>query len=298
MAIRIASAPVNWGVLLKDTPGVPPWQQVLDEIAASGYAGTELGPYGFLPPDADRLREELGARGLSLVAAFVPLNLRDPAARPEERDEAHEVAGFLGAAGAEWVVLSDALFVEPHRGERAGRIRAGDGLPAEDWPAFVANLEEFARRVRDEHGLGTAFHPHVGGWIEAPWEVDRLMESTDPELVSLCLETGHATYGGDDPLAQYRRWRERVGYVHFKDCDHAVLAEVRDAGLDYFAAVRLGLFPELGQGDVDFAGIAAELRADGFSGWVTVEQDVLPGMDVDPAAAARRNGEYLRSVLG
>ncbi len=298
MAIRIASAPVNWGVLLKDTPDVPPWPQVLDEIAGAGYAGTELGPYGFLPPDAGRLREELGARDLALVAAFVPLNLRAPGARPEERDEAYEVAGFLGAAGAEWVVLSDALFVVPHRAERAGRIRPEDGLPEEDWPAFVVNLEAFARRVRDEHGLGTAFHPHVGGWIEAPWEVDRLLDSTDPDLVGLCLETGHATYGGDDALDLYRRWRDRVRYIHFKDCDLGVLAAVRQAGDDYFAAVRAGLFPELGEGDVDFPALGAELQRDGFSGWATVEQDVLPGMGVDPAAAARRNREYLHGVLG
>ncbi len=298
MAIHVASAPVNWGVLLRDTPNVPPWPQVLDEIAGAGYAGTELGPYGFLPPDAGRLREELGARDLSLVAAFVPLNLRNPDARPVERDEAYEVAGFLGAAGAEWVVLSDALFVEPHRAERAGRIRPEDGLPEADWPAFVANLEAFAGRVRDEHGLGTAFHPHVGGWIEAPWEVDRLLESTDPDLVALCLETGHSTYGGDDALDLYGRWRDRVGYIHFKDCDLAVLAAVRRDEDDYFAAVQAGLFPELGEGDVDFPALAAELRRDGYSGWATVEQDVLPGMDVDPAAAARRNREYLRNVLG
>ncbi len=297
MGIRIASGPVNWGVLLRDTPDVPPWPQVLDEMVEAGYTGTELGPYGFLPPDADRLRKELADRGLALVAAFVPLNLRDPDARPTERAEAYEVAGFLGSAEAEWVVLSDALFVVPSRAERAGRIRPEDGLPADEWRAFAANAEEFARRVRDEHGLGTAVHPHVGGFVEAPWEVDRLLESTDPDLVSLCLDTGHAMYGGDDPVDLYRRWRDRVGYVHFKDCDLAVLEAVRAAGDDYFAAVQAGLFPELGRGDVDFPALGAELARDGYDGWATVEQDVLAGMDVDPPAAARRNREYLRSVL-
>lgn len=296
MAIRIASAPVNWGVLLKDTPNVPPWERVLDEIAAAGYAGTELGPYGFLPPDAARLRHELASRGLSLVAAFVPLNLRDPDARPQEHAEAYEVAGYLAAAGADHVVLSDALFVDANRAARAGRVRPEDSLPDAEWPTFLANLETFARRVGDEYGLGIAFHPHAGSWIEAPWEVDRLLDSTDPDLVGLCLETGHSTYGGDDPVDLYRRWRERVSYIHFKDCDHRVLAAVRAAGRDYFAAVRAGLFPELGQGDVDFPKLARELSD--YDGWATVEQDVLPGMDVDPPAAAHRNREYLREVLG
>ena len=60
MQVRIATAPVSWGVLMKDTPNVPPYGQVLDGIQEAGYVGTELGPYGYLPFEVPKLRDELG----------------------------------------------------------------------------------------------------------------------------------------------------------------------------------------------------------------------------------------------
>ena len=39
----------------------------------------------------------------------------------------------------------------------------------------------------------------------------------------------------------------------------------------------------------------AWLRGRGYAGYITVEQDVLPGMGT-PAASARRNREYLRGI--
>lgn len=296
MDIRLATAPVSWGVLLKDTPNVPPYPGVLDEIAAAGYSGTELGAYGYLPLDPDLLRNELEQRRLHLLSSFVPINLVDPRQRPDEYQEAITVAGFLSTMGCEWIVLSDALFVAPRRAERAGRIRPDDGLDAGQWDHFVRHTEEFARRMRDEFGLKTVYHPHVGAYVETPGEVDTLLERTDPALVGLCLDTGHATYGGDDPIALYRRWADRVRYLHLKDCDRAVLARIRSAGGSYFDGVQAGVFPELGQGSVDFPALLAELTARDFDGWAVVEQDVLPEQGGDPLASAQRNRAYLRSI--
>ncbi len=290
--MRIATAPVNWGVLLKDTPGVPPWNEVLDGMAAAGYSGTELGPFGFLPLEPARLSAELSERGLELISAFVPLNLVDPRRRPDEAREAAEVIAFLGAMECEWVVLSDALFVDSVRAERAGRIRPEDGLDGDDWRRFVVNLEEFAGRAADRFGLRTVYHPHVGAWVEAPWEVDRLLEDSDPELVGLCLDTGHAAYGGDDPVELCRRWGDRVRYLHLKDCDRAVLERVRANEWDYFRAVEEGVFPLLGEGSVDFAALRDALDATTYAGWAVVEQDVLPGSGIDVVAAARHNREF------
>ncbi len=296
MHIYLATAPVSWGVLLKDTPNVPPYPRVLDEIAAAGYTGTELGAYGYLPLDPELLRHELAQRGLHLLSSFVPINLVDPQRRPDEYEEGITSARFLATMGCEWIVLSDALFVDPRRAERAGRIRPEDGLDGEDWQRFVRHADEFARRMRDEFGLKTVYHPHVGAYVESLQEVDRLMEQTDPALLGLCLDTGHATYGGDDAVALYRRWAERVRYLHLKDCDRTVLERIRAAGGSYFDGVQAGVFPELGRGSVDFPALLAELTAHDFEGWAVVEQDILPEQGADALASAQRNRAYLRSI--
>jgi inosose dehydratase len=217
MHVELATGPVSWGVLLKDTPNVPPYAQVLDEMQAAGYMGTELGPYGYLPLQPGLLRRELAQRDLHLLSAFVPINLINPAARREEYEEGLTVACFLAEMGCEWIVLSDALFANERRARRAGCIRPEDGLDDAGWDSFTRNVQEFARRMRDELGLKTVHHPHVGAYVETPQEVDTLLSRTDPELIGLCLDTGHAVYGGDDPVTLYQRWAERVRYLHLKD---------------------------------------------------------------------------------
>src|SRR5437016_818498 len=181
------------------------------------------------------------------------------------------------------------------RREHAGRVLPEHGLRDAQWDTFAAGAVRVARAVLDATGLRTVFHHHCAGWVETPAEIDALMRRTDPGLVGLCLDTGHLTYGGGDPLATLSRYPDRVWHVHFKDCDPAVARQARERGWDYFEAVRRGIFCELGRGSVDFPAVATALAARGYGGWVVVEQDVLPGMGT-PAASARRNREYLRSI--
>ena len=132
--------------------------------------------------------------------------------------------------------------------------------------------------MRDETGLRTVFHHHCATFVETPQEIDVLMQATDPALVGLCLDTGHATYGGGSPLDLLERHRDRIRHVHFKDCEPAVAARARQEEWDYQTALRHGVFCELGKGAVDFAAVLRELERSGYDGWIVVEQDVLPGM--------------------
>ena len=294
MQIKIASAPVSWGVIMKDTPNVPPWEQVLQEISAAGYSGTELGPFGFLPQDKELLTERLDELGLSLLAAYVQINLVDPAAKQDEYDETMATTRLLSQMGCEWVVLSDALFFDDNRARRAGRVRDADGLTEDQWKRFAANADECGKRAWNDYGLRAVFHPHVGAYIETESEIDRLLSETDTRYINLCLDTAHCLYGGGDPIAVCRRWRERLKYLHLKECDLPVLQTVRDQGWDYFRAVELDVFPELGQGSVDFAGLLGLLRELDYEGWAVVEQDILPDRGLSPLESARRNLAYLR----
>ena len=143
MNIKIATAPVSWGVIMKDTPDVPPWEQVLREISEAGYIGTELGPFGFLPQDRAVVQERLDEFALGLLAAYVQINLVNPIAKQDEYDETMATTQFLSQMGCEWVVLSDALFFNANRANRAGRVRAEDGLSEAEWKDFTTNAEAY-----------------------------------------------------------------------------------------------------------------------------------------------------------
>ena len=296
MNIKIASAPVSWGVIMKDTPDVPPWEQVLREISEAGYIGTELGPFGFLPQDRAALRERLDELALDLLAAYVQINLVNPMAKQDEYDETKATTQFLSQMGCEWVVLSDALFFNTNRANRAGRVRAEDGLSEAEWKCFTNIVETYGKLAFNEYGLRAVFHPHVGAYIETEAEIDRLMNETDPRYLNLCLDTAHCMYGGGDPLAVCRRWGDRVQYLHLKECDYDVLQTVRANSWDYFKAVELDVFPEIGQGSVDFAALLELLRELDYDGWAVVEQDILPNRGIDPLKSARRNLAFLRET--
>lgn len=296
--MRIANAPCSWGALEFDLAiPAPGYVQVLDEIAATGYTGTELGDWGFMPTDPEQLRAELAARNLALLGAFVPVALARPSAHAEGTAVAVRTAELLAAVGngAAVLVLADQNGSVPERTQNAGRIKPEHGLSHEQWTIFASGAEQIARAVRDSTGLRTVFHHHCGGYVETPVEIAALMQRTDPELLGLCLDTGHLFYGGGDPLAALERYADRIWHVHFKDCDPQIAAQARQAGWDYFEAVRRGIFSELGRGSVDFAAVGEALHRIGYEGWIVVEQDVLPGMGT-PGASAQRNRDYLRSI--
>ena len=297
MQVRIATAPVSWGVLMKDTPNVPPYSQVLDEIQEAGYVGTELGPYGYLPFDIPKLRDDLERRGLTLTSAFTIFNFLAGKADETVYREALETAQVLSAMGCQYIVLSDVLFVVDNRAARAGRIRREDSLGDAEWDRAAENVDAFARIVYEEFGMKSAAHPHVGGYLETDFEIDALLERTDPDLVGLCFDMAHISYGGGDPVAVLDKWRDRTWYLHIKECNGEVRDEVIGRGGDYYDGVSSGVFPELGQGTIDWQGINRILHEIDFDGWGTVEQDILPGIGIDALESAKRNRAFLGNEL-
>lgn len=296
--IRVANAPCSWGVLeFESAAPAAPFGQVLDEIRETGYAGTELGDWGFMPTHPAHLHRELAARNLQLVGAFVPVALARPETHASGIKTAVRTARLMRDAGAAdaLIVLSDDNATVPTREQHAGRIRPDDGLGFREWATFADGAERIARAVRVETGLRTVFHPHCGGYVETEAEIDQLMSRTRASLLGLVLDTGHIMYGGGDPLRVLERHASRVWHVHFKDCDPEVAAAARRSGHGYLTAVRGELFCELGTGGVDVAAIVDALRKRNYDGWIVVEQDVFPGYGT-PADSARRSRAYLRSL--
>lgn len=293
MSLRIASAPVSWGIF--EFEGVAPrypWSQVLDEIRDSGYTGTELGPYGFLPTDADKLRAELSERGLRLLSAFVPVDLVRRETHEAGLQTALKVGTLLADLGAEHLVLADNNGSVSELTGSAGR-RTGSFLSEEQWDIFAEGVNLIEARLRDELGLEVVFHHHCAGAVETPEETRALLERT---RVGLCLDTGHWHYAGGDAVQCLRQWGARVSYLHLKDCNYEIAAACREQELDYFAAVKAGVFCPLGQGEVDFPALFQELKERNYDGWAVVEQDVLVDDLSAPLRFATDNREYLERL--
>lgn len=296
--IQVANAPCSWGVLEFDLEGeAADYIQVLDEMRETGYDGTELGDWGFMPTDPIALKDELARRQLTMLGAFVPVALVNPNDHQRGLETAVRTARLLRDVAGEspFIVLADDNATDPVRTLNAGRVTPEMGLSAEQWAIYTSGAEQVARAVRDETGLRTVFHHHCAGFVETPDEVATFLDRTDPDLIGLCFDTGHYRFGGGDPVAGLRQHAGRIWHVHFKDCHPDVAARSRAEGWDYLKSLHHGVFCELGQGDVDFPAVLTALREMNYSGWIVVEQDVLPGMG-RPKESARRNRLYLSQI--
>ncbi|GAC1509530.1 MAG: myo-inosose-2 dehydratase [Ktedonobacteraceae bacterium] len=307
--MRVANAPCSWGAL--EFEGLEGesigYSQMLSELAETGYVGTELGDWGYMPTDAQVLKAELGQRRLAMLGAFVPVALKDPHAHAAGEAAALRIAQLLatvadsGSGGRQaLVILADANGTDPVRTRDAGRVQPEMELSAAEWDVFARGTERIARVVREATGLRTAFHHHCAGYIETPAEIARFLAMTDPELVGLVFDTGHYLYGtgqtdGQLVMEGLERFASRIRHVHFKDCQPQVAQRARTEGWDYFAAVQHGVFCELGKGNVPFESVVSWLHKHDYQGWIVVEQDVLPGMG-SPKASAQRNRDYLKAI--
>lgn len=302
--LKVGNAPCSWGVLEFDSTQSKQvgFAQMLDELRDSGYTGTELSDWGYMPTEPAVLRSELEGRGLVMLGAFVPVELRSESAHEAGLETAVRTARLLAqvaASPAPYLVLADNNGTDHWRTELAGRATPEAGLSEAEWTVFAHGAERIARAVLDETGIRTVFHHHCAGFVETPEEISHLLERTDPKLLGLVFDTGHYIYGSGstetDVLSGLNRFAERIWYIHFKDCDPAVAARARHEQWNYFTALRHGVFCELGKGQVDFRSALTWLREHNYDGYVLIEQDVLPGMG-SPLDSARRNREYLRGL--
>lgn len=296
--IKVANAPCSWGALEFELEGkAPDYVQVLNEIVETGYEGTELGDWGFMPTDPQKLSEEIHGRNLKLLGAFVPVALKKPGAHQAGIDIAVRTARLMSAVEGNlpFIILADENGSIPERTKNAGRVTPEMGLSDSEWQIFAEGAEKVAAAVRKETGLRTAFHHHCAGYVETPTEIEKLMSLTDPNLLGLVFDCGHYRFGGGDPVEGLKKYGRRVWHFHFKDYHPGFGQQGIKEGWDYFQSVSAGVFCELGKGEVNFPALLAELDKIGYEGWGVVEQDVLPGMG-KPKESAQRNRDYLAGI--
>jgi inosose dehydratase len=301
-SLWIANAPCSYGAF-EDTVGVqaglPQPREILDHIAVSGYDGTDLGPLGWLG-EGDGLAEALASRGLALAGGYLELPFTEPDGMEEALGELDRLLTVIEAVRA--VADRDppprptlADNGSPRRRANPGRAGTDRQLGLDDagWKVLATNVSRALDRCL-ERGFEPTFHHHTTSHVEAPWEIDRLLELTD---IGLCLDTGHLLIGGGDPLRALRDWGDRINHLHLKDCRIDVIETIVAERAPSDEVWRRHAFCRLGAGDLDIAGFLATASDVGVEGWLVVEQDGIldetwPVEDAFSDQAANRR--YLR----
>jgi inosose dehydratase len=306
--IQVGNAPCSWGVLEFEGLDANPigCTQMLDELVETGYTATELGDWGFMPTDPAALQMEIEKRNLAMLGAYVQVAFKYPETHAAGKQEVLKIARLLRDStpkGKPFLILADNNAEEPIRRQYGGRATPEIALTPDEFKVFVRGVREIAAAVRDETGLPVLFHHHTAGYVETPAEIDRLLDNTDPALLNLVFDTGHFVFGsgpnspyaGGQIVPALEHYGERISYIHFKDCDPRIAALSRAENWDYIKSLYSGVFCELGKGCLDFPGVVDWLKKRNYTGWVLVEQDVLPGMGT-PKDSAQRNRDYLKAI--
>jgi len=283
MSIHIGTAPDSWGVWAPSDPRQTPWTRFLDEVQLAGYAAIELGPFGYLPTDPQRVADELDRRSLELAGGTISGNLSAPDGWPAMRATAASVCDVLERLGARFLVVLDS-----GSGDAAGP-RELDEPGWERVRETVHRLGEYTAA----RGIVAAFHPHADSTIQFEDQIEHFLALTDPALVNLCLDVGHHAYAGGDAVTFFREHHARIPYLHLKDVDAGLTERARVEGWSMGRAVTEGAFVDLGQGCVDFGALHRVAEQIGYDGWGIVEQDMFPAPFDKPLPIARRNRQFL-----
>ena len=292
--MRIATAPVSWGIweMTIDRPDLIPAQTYLETIVDMGYTATETGPPGYFAPNGAEAVERAGRYGVELVATFLPLRLDEEEGFADDLTALDRTVEVLEATGGGIVLLAD--METPDRARAAGSDdrRRQTGWDEETTDRAAERLQRAAEIVR-ARGLDVALHPHAATHVESEDEVEHMLARTD---IGLCVDTGHATVGGWDPVAFTQRHAPRLRHVHFKDVDGALLARLERGELDMDEAWPLGIFCEFGSGVVplqEFLALPEVRELDGFG---VIEQDRV-AVTLDDMPAVRAADERNRALV-
>ncbi|RKR13798.1 sugar phosphate isomerase/epimerase family protein [Arthrobacter oryzae] len=278
--IVVANAPISYGafeVTVGIDPNVPDGAAILEAVSSAGYAGIDLGPVGYLGDGAE-LGEGLAAHGLGLTGAYLELPFSDAseldAMMPEldaMLDTFDAISEFQRGLPPK-PTIADAGAEHRRNSPGSGQRNPTSGYSPEQWDAFAIGLARVVEHCR-KRGYEPTFHHETGTYVESPEEIAKVLEISD---IGLCLDSGHFLIGGGDPVEYLRTWADRINHVHLKSASIARFNEVVAEKLPTTAIWEREVFPVLGEGDLDCDAFISTLKDIGYSGWLVVEQDILP----------------------
>jgi len=283
MSIHVGIAPDSWGVWFPDHEKQTPWNRCMDEMQEAGYNGVELGPWGYFPNTTETLKKELAQRSLALVAGTVGGDFLNDQSIDEMCNTIDEIAAVLvNFPDAKYIVLLPSMYTDLETGE----LVMNPELSEQEWKTYTKNVQRAADHVA-KHGLIGTFHPHVDCHVQTEEQIEKLLADTN---VQLCFDTGHHVYGGGEPISFYEKHAKRIPYIHIKDCDLTVKAQMDKEKWSFARAVTEDIMVEPGKGSIDFSKFYQTLLDEHYDGWVVVEQDLFPVKSFDLALPIAKRG--------
>lgn len=289
--VKLGIAPIGWtNDDMPDLGKENTFEQCISEAALAGFAGTEVG--NKYPKDPKTLHWYLKLRGLSIASAWFSSFLTTA---PYEETEAAFVQhrDFLYAMGAKVIVVSEqghSIQGQMETPVFEKKYVMNDG----EWEKLTTGLEKLGR-LAAEREMKLVYHHHMGTVVQTTPEIDRLMQQTDPALVSLLFDSGHLVYSGEDAMEILKKYIARIHHVHLKDIRPEVVNKIKTDQLSFLQGVRLGAFTVPGDGSIDFAPIFEELAKAGYEGWLLVEAEQDPAI-ANPFEYALKAREYIRKT--
>ncbi|WP_342044178.1 myo-inosose-2 dehydratase [Bacillus sp. OTU530] len=290
--IKLGIAPIAWtNDDLPELGGENTFEQCVSEMALAGFTGSEVG--NKYPRDTEILKQALSLRGLQIASAWFSAFLTT---KPlEETVEAFiEHRDFLHAMGAKVIVVSEQG--KSVQGQAVPVYKAKPVFTEEEWKLLVDGLHRLGE-LAAEKDMDIVFHHHMGTGIQTTEEIDKLMELTDPKLVSLLFDTGHLVFSGENPIHVLKKHLPRIKHVHLKDIRPEVVARVKEEDLSFLQAVKAGAFTVPGDGGIEFAEVFTTLAASAYKGWFVVEAEQDPAL-ANPLAYALKARRYISEKTG
>jgi inosose dehydratase len=264
-------------------------EQVLLDMSSLGFKGTEF--CRKFPHNPSELQGLLSNYGMVLSSQWNSVNFSDVTKKSQSLERFQQRVDFLAEMGCKHVVTCESG--NTFENLTSNKVTVEE-LTEEQWSSLVDGLHQAGQYCKDK-GMKLVYHYHGETVIEKPTQIDRLMASTDKELVYLLYDTGHAYYGGYDPLELLQRHYDRVAYIHLKDIRQEQLNDLNQSGLRFRTGVQNGVFTVPGDGCISFGPIAEQLLQRGYEGWIIIEAEQDPEV-ANPVAYAKLAIEHLQGI--
>lgn len=290
MKVQYGISAINWvNEDIKEYGDHYTAEQVLADMAGLGFEGTEF--CRKFPRDVEALKQLLGSKNMVLTSQWRSVHFSDPFRHEEEMEAFRAHADFLKAMGCRHVVTCETSNLFEDLSKNTVSVKP---LTDAQWRNMVEGLHKAGQYCKD-HGMKLVYHFHGETVVETGEEIARLMEMTDPDLVYMLYDTGHAYYGGSDPLYILQTHYDRIAYIHLKDVREDVLEQHLKDGLRFREGVRRGVFTVPGDGCIEFKPIFEELKRRCYEGWIIIEAEQNPEI-ANPVQYAEKARKYLKSI--
>lgn len=292
--VKLGIAPIAWtNDDMPDLGKENTFEQCVSEMALAGFTGSEVG--NKYPKDLEVLKKALELRGVEICNQWFSSFLITKPFEEVEKEFRAQLA-FLKAMGAKVIGASEQSYsvqgqldtpIFGHKYE----------MNDQEWDTFCTGMNKLGKIAKEEYGIALTFHHHMGTVVQSLAEVDRMMENTDPEYVSLLFDTGHFTYCGEDPLEVVKKYVHRIKHVHLKDIRPEVVEQVKKENMSFLAGVRAGAFTIPGDGCINYDPIFKVLEEAGYEGYMVVEAEQDPAK-ANPLEYAIRARKFIAEKTG